>query len=91
MQVTTETELIIRGGVAEGRDGEALRRLAALSGGKPPEGAVLFAEVGGEPVAAIGIMDSRAVSDPERSTFAMRMRLRFERVYVRVVVAFAGV
>ena len=59
--------------------------------GVVPRGAVLFAEVGGEPVAAIGIMDSRAVSDPERSTFAMRMRLRFERVYVRVVVAFAGV
>jgi hypothetical protein len=89
--VSEKTTTTIRGGVAEGRDGEAIRRLAELSRSKPPRGAVLFAEVDGDPVAAIGIIDRREVSDPARSTVAMRMRLRFERLYVRAVVAFAGV
>ena len=37
------------------------------------------------PVAAIGIADGRMVSDPERATVAVRTRLRFEWLYVRLV------
>src|SRR5262245_50695138 len=60
----------IRGGIAEGHDGESIDRLATFSGGTAPQGAVLFAEVGGHPVAAIGIFDGKAVADPDRSSLS---------------------
>jgi hypothetical protein len=81
----------LRGTLAQGTDGELLRHLAALSGGPVPQGPVLLAEVDGDPVAAIGIFDGRAVADPARSTFAQRRRLQLERLFLRAVIAIGGV
>jgi hypothetical protein len=47
-------------------DTEALRRLAALDSACPPRGAVLVAEVAGEPWAAISLEDYHTVADPFR-------------------------
>lgn len=81
----------LRGSLAEGTDGESLRRLATLSRGPVPQGPVLLAEVDGDLVAAIGIFDGRPVADPARSTFAQRRRLQLERLFLRVVIAIGGV
>ena len=80
----------IRGVLADGADGERINRLAALTDTHPPEGAVLLAEVEGDPVAAIGIFDGHAISDPYRSTFALRMRLQLLRLQLRLIVAVYG-
>ena len=84
------TRTTLRGAIAEGNDGEAIHRLAALTASTPPQGAVLLAERNGEPVAAIGIIDRQAVADPKRSTLALRMRLRLERLNIRLVIAIRG-
>jgi hypothetical protein len=84
------TTTTLRGSLAEGTDGESIRHLASLSNSLPPQGAVLLAEVDGDPVAAIGIFDGQAVADPERSTFALRMRLQLERLFLRAVAAVGG-
>lgn len=81
----------LRGGVTEGHDGEAVTRLAALSGGTPPTGAVLFAELDGDPVAAIGIFDGKTVADGTRSNLRMRLHLRLERAFVRAVISVRGI
>jgi hypothetical protein len=81
----------IRGVTADGADGDRLSRLAALSGTRVPEGAVLLAEVEGEPVAAIGVFDSHAISDPARSSLALRMRLRLLRVPLMVLATIYGI
>jgi hypothetical protein len=81
----------LRGSMGEGPDAEALRRLAALSQSPPPQGAVLLAEVDGQPIAAIGIFDGRAVADPARSTIALRARLQLERLFLRLMVTVGGV
>ncbi|HEX2125880.1 MAG TPA: hypothetical protein VHF45_04895 [Thermoleophilaceae bacterium] len=47
-------------------DREALRRLAELDGGHAPGGRVLIALADGEPIAAVGVDDGRAVADPFR-------------------------
>ena len=80
----------IRGAVLDGADGERITRLAALTRTQPPEGAVLLAEIEGDPVAAIGIFDGHAISDPWRSTLALRMRLRLLRLPLRVIVTLYG-
>jgi hypothetical protein len=80
----------IRGAVADGADGERINRLAALAASRPPEGMVLLAEVDGDPVAAIGLFDGHAISDPGRSTLALRVRLRLLRLPLRLLVAVTG-
>jgi hypothetical protein len=80
----------IRGGIAEGRDGESIDRLARLSGRTAPRGMVLFAEQNDEPVAAIGVFDGNAVADRDRSNLRMRLRLRLERLFVRSVISVRG-
>jgi hypothetical protein len=80
----------IRGVLVDGADGEAINRLAALTGKHPPDGAVLLAELEGDPVAAIGIFDGHAISDPHRSTLALRMRLRLLRLQLRLIVSVYG-
>jgi hypothetical protein len=84
------TTTTLRGVVAHGSGGEVIRRLAQLGGSAPPHGAVLLAERNGEPIAAIGVMDGQAVADPELSTLALRVRLRLERLYVRLVISIRG-
>jgi hypothetical protein len=84
-----------RGAVAEGADAERLRHLASRSAPspskrRPPEGLVLFAEVDGEPVAAIGIADGRTVTDPKHATLGLQTRLRMERIFARLVLSIWG-
>jgi len=81
----------IRGAVADGADGKLIDRLATLARSHPPEGPMLLAEVEGHPVAAIGIFDGHAISDPRRSTFALRMRLRLLRLQLRITVTLYGI
>ena len=80
-----------RGSLGEGADGVRIDRLATLSASRAPEGVVLLAEVEGEPVAAVGLFDGRAVADPRRATFAVRVRLHLLRLGLRMVVAVHGV
>ncbi len=79
-----------RGSLGEGVDGQRIDRLAALSASPAPQGVVLLAEVEGEPVAAIGLFDGHAVSDPVRAGFATRMRLHLLRLQLRLTVAVHG-
>jgi hypothetical protein len=81
----------IRGAIVDGHDGARINRLAALSGSRAPEGAILLAETDGEPVAAIGIFDRHAVSDRSRSTLALRVRLQLLRVPLRVILSVYGI
>jgi hypothetical protein len=50
-----------------------------------------MAEADGQPIAAIGIFDGRAVADPTRSTFALRTRLHLERLFLRLMAAVGAV
>jgi hypothetical protein len=79
-----------RGSLGEGRDGERLDRLAAMSAGRVPEGVVLLAEVEGEPVAAVGLFDRHTVVDPARSNPVLRMRLHVLRLQLLLIVAVHG-
>jgi hypothetical protein len=81
----------IRGALADGGDAERLNRLAALAGSTAPEGVVLLAEVEGDAVAAIGIFDGHTISDPGRSTLALRIRLHVRRLELRLIMAMCGV
>jgi hypothetical protein len=49
-------------------DVDALQRLADLDSKRPPRGVVLFAEVNGEPWAAVSLDDGHGVADPFRPT-----------------------
>jgi hypothetical protein len=81
----------IRAVGVEGRDAEAVHRLAALAGRRPPSGAVLLAEVAGAPVAAIGIFDGKVITDRARSDLGLRLRLHRDRLFVLAVIAVIGV
>ena len=89
--MTTPTVASIRASLGEGRDGDSIRRLARLSDAEPPEGAVVLAEVCGEPVAAVGMADGRAVADPARSTAALLRHLRLHSVQVRLIGSVCGI
>ena len=80
----------IRGALVDGADGERINQLAALTGTRPPEGAVLLAEIEGDPIAAVGIFDRHAIFDPHRSSFPLRMRLRLLRLRVRLIATVYG-
>ncbi|UGS35270.1 hypothetical protein [Capillimicrobium parvum] len=56
----------------------ALERLAALDGAPLPAGPRLIAEIGGRPIAAVGLRGGEAVADPfERSApFVELLRVR---------------
>jgi hypothetical protein len=82
---------VIRGAVAEGADGERVSRLAMVARSHPPEGLILLAEAQGDPVAAIGIFDGHAISDPRRSTLGVRMRLRLLRIQIRLILTVRGI
>jgi hypothetical protein len=89
--MTTPTVASIRASLGEGTDGESIRRLAQLTEADPPQGAVVLAEIHGEPVAAVGIADGRAVSDPKRTTPALLRHLRMHSVQVRVIGSIWGI
>jgi hypothetical protein len=77
--------------MAEGADAERIKRLAAVTASRPPEGPLLLAEVDGHPVAAIGIFDGHAITDPGQATLALRMHLALLRVQLRLTVAVWGI
>lgn len=81
----------IRASLAHGSDGDLVRRLASIAASAPPEGAVMLAEVDGEPVAAVGIADGQAVADPERSTPELLAQLRIQRLQVRLIGSIWGI
>jgi hypothetical protein len=83
-------EVTVRVGLSDDGDGEAICRLAALHGSAPPQGLVAIADVGGEPVAAVGFADGRAVADPDRSSPAIIALLQMHRVALRVIVTVWG-
>jgi hypothetical protein len=89
--MTTPTVASIRASLGEGNDRESIGRLARLSQAEAPEGAVVLAEICGEPVAAVGIVDGRAVSDPARTTPALLRHLRLHSVQVRVIGSIWGI
>jgi hypothetical protein len=60
-------------------DAAALARLAALDSARLPAGPLLLAEIDGEPWAAIGLDDGRAIADPFRPTAALVDLLRRRR------------
>ena len=81
----------IRAVSVEGPDGEAVHRLAELSGREPPAGAVLLAELDGSPVAAIGIFDGNVITDRARYDMRLRLRLHVDRLFALAVIAVIGV
>ncbi|MGZ4297826.1 MAG: hypothetical protein ACXVE4_11325 [Solirubrobacteraceae bacterium] len=83
--MTTPTVASIRASLGEGREGDSIRRLAQLSDMESPESAVVLAEVCGEPVAAVGTADGRAVADPAHSTTALQRHLQLHSVKVRLI------
>jgi hypothetical protein len=50
--------------LAQPDDQPAVRRLAQLDSSRPPSGRVLLAEVGTEPVAALGVETGTVVANP---------------------------
>ena len=81
----------IRAVDVEGRDAQAVLRLAALAGRQPPSGAILLAELAGDPVAAIGIFDGGFIADGARSDLSLRLRLHLDRLFVLAVIAVIGI
>jgi hypothetical protein len=61
-QLMTAEPLTLR--VARPDDLPAVRRLAQLDSSRPPTGPVLLAEVGSEPVAALGVETGSVVANP---------------------------
>jgi len=56
-------------------DADALAGLAKLDSSRPPRGAVLVAEVGGELWAAVSLDDNHLVANPFRPTGELAFRL----------------
>jgi hypothetical protein len=83
-------DLTIRVGMTDEADGPLVRRLASLHGSAPPEGLVAIADLGGEPVAAVGFADGHAVADPERATPSIIALLQVQRLALRAIVAVWG-
>jgi hypothetical protein len=83
--MTTPTVASIRASRGDGADGKSIRRLARLAETEPPHGAVVLAEICGEPVAAVGLEDGRAVSDPTRVTPGLLRHLQLHSVQARVI------
>ena len=65
-------------------DAQKVWRLALLDDRRPPEGPALLADAGGELLAAVGLLDGRAVADPFRPTAdvvdLLRLQARHEEV-----------
>jgi hypothetical protein len=85
--MTTPDDFSVRVAMA---DEEPVRRFAERHGARPPEGLVAIADVGGEPVAAVGFADGRAIADPERSSPAIITLLQMHRWALRAIVTVWG-
>jgi hypothetical protein len=91
MGTTCAAVASIRASLGDGADGDSLRGLAAVADGEPPQGAIVLAEVCGEPVAAVGIADGRVVADSTRSTPALLAHLRLHSLQVRLIGSIWGI
>jgi hypothetical protein len=60
---------------ASANDEAALRRLAGLDSTRVPDGPVLIAEIGGQPVAAISVLSGESFADPFTPTLELRRLL----------------
>ncbi len=69
----------------------AVGRLASLTNADAPDAPVLVAQLNGEPVAALGLLDGRLVCDPVRAGRRIAWRLRVYRFGIRTVVSVWGV
>jgi cobalamin biosynthesis protein CobT len=78
------TVAALRFSVGDRADGEAIRRLATRAAGTAPHGAVMLAEVDGEPIVAVSIADGHTVADPLRATAALVEQVRLLRRLIRV-------
>jgi hypothetical protein len=76
----TPQPILIR--VAGDRDARALARLAAIDSAAPVGPSALVAEIAGTPVAALDLVDGRAVADPFVPTAHLvdMLRLRAHRL-----------
>jgi hypothetical protein len=72
--------IAIRLSIGDDDDRESIDRLAHEAGTCSPGGAVMLAEIDGEPVAAVGFADGRTVSHPFRSHPAILQYLRLRRL-----------
>jgi hypothetical protein len=59
-------------------DAQKVWRLALLDDRRPPKGPALLAYAGDELLAAVGLLDGRAVADPFRPTADVVDMLRFQ-------------
>jgi len=62
-------EVVLR--IADTRDAGALRRLAGRDSAEVPAAPQLVAEVGGDLVAAVSVLDGARIADPFRPTAAL--------------------
>jgi hypothetical protein len=86
----TPDDLTIRVALTDDGDSETLRRLEPVDGGAAPQGLVAIADLGGEPVAAVGFADGRAVADPQRSSPSILALLHMHRWTLRAIVTVWG-
>lgn len=89
-QLAPDAAVAVRLTTADDADGDSIRRLASLAGSAPPDRPVLLAEVDGEPVAALGLADGRAVAHPSRSDPAVVTYLHLRRLEARLIGAIWG-
>jgi hypothetical protein len=68
---------------ARDQDGEALRRLAELDSTVLPPGPLLLAEAGGDLLAAVSLIDGRAIADPFAPTAELVTLLRVRALQLR--------
>jgi hypothetical protein len=66
-------------------DGPAVEQLAALDDARPPYGPVMLAELGGEPVAAVGIAHGEVVANRSRAGSAIVTLLQLHRLEIRLI------
>ena len=75
-----EPEVAIRVSTVDDDDRASLRRLASLEYSPAPSGPVVFAELNGDPVAALSIPDGHTVADPSRSNAGIIALLHLHRL-----------
>jgi hypothetical protein len=85
-----EPDVALRVSTVDGDDRESLRRLASLEYSPAPSGPVVFAELNGDPVAALSIRDGHTVADPSRSNAGIIALLHLHRFEARVIGAISG-
>jgi hypothetical protein len=80
----------IRLSMADDDDRGSIDKLAAESGETAPDGPVMLAEIAGEPIAAVGFGDGRAISHPSRAHPALLQYLRLRRLEAYLIASVWG-